>query len=69
MIVNKKTQQLGMNVSTASNRLVKDILWNFLLQTEQAKCFKCKNDMCRDTFSIEHKEAWLDSDDPLKLVI
>lgn len=31
------------------------------------KCFQCGGSMSRDTFSIEHKVAWLDSENPLDL--
>ena len=63
----KKTEQLGMNPSTASHRLVKDILWALILQTGQGKCCKCGHQMTRETFSIEHKIPWLDSDNPKEL--
>lgn len=63
----KKQQQLGMNPSTASNRLVKDTLWRLVVQAGQNVCYRCSQPMTRETFSIEHKEAWLDSDDPLGL--
>jgi hypothetical protein len=63
----KKQQQLGMNPSTASNRLVKDTLWRLVVQAEQNVCYRCGGPMTRETFSIEHKEAWLDSDDPVGL--
>lgn len=61
---NKKNEQLGMNYSTASNRLVKDILFKYIKDTKEV-CFQCKGDLERDTFSIEHKKPWLDSEDPL----
>ena len=37
----KKKMQLGMNPSTASNRLVKDVLWKLVQQTGQNTCCKC----------------------------
>lgn len=55
-----------MNPSTASNRLVKDILWKFIEESGEDVCFKCGEIMSREDFSIEHKEPWLDSDDPVK---
>ena len=60
----KKQQQLGMNPSTAAGRLVKDILYKFVVDTGQNACYHCGSQMSRETFSIEHKEPWLDSDDP-----
>ena len=61
----KKQKQLGMNPSTASHRLVKDILWKLIVETEQDTCFKCGKKMERGTFSIEHITPWLDSENPL----
>ncbi len=63
----KKQRQLGMNPSTASGRLVKDLLWNFVKTTGQDACCKCGFPMSRETFSIEHVTPWLDSDDPVGL--
>lgn len=63
----KKKKQLGMNPSTASGRLVKDLLWSFIQRTSQDKCCKCFEPMSRETFSIEHLTPWMDSDDPLSL--
>lgn len=60
----KKNSQLGMNTSTASSRLVKDLLWNFIESAGSNKCYRCGEPMTRDTFSIEHKVPWLDSEDP-----
>jgi len=62
----KKTLQLGMNPSTASGRLNKDLLFAFI-EAAGHKCFRCGEDLTRDTFSIEHKEAWLDSTNPVGL--
>ena len=63
----KKKMQLGMNPSTAAGRLVKDLLWSFIVETAQDKCCKCGEPMSRETFSIEHITPWLDSDDPVGL--
>lgn len=63
----KKKMQLGMNPSTASGRLVKDVLWSLIQETEQDVCCKCGEKMTRETFSIEHITPWLDSEDPVGL--
>ncbi len=63
----KRHVQLGMNPSTAQNRLVKDILFDFVVRMGEDKCFRCGSVVSRDDFSIEHKTAWLDSDEPQKL--
>jgi hypothetical protein len=59
----KKTSLLGMNPSTASHRLVKDLLWSFV-EASGCKCYRCGEPMSRDTFSIEHKDAWMSAPDP-----
>lgn len=56
-----------MNTSTASGRLVKDILYSLVVKTGQNNCFVCGFPMSRDTFSIEHKTPWLGSENPVKL--
>ncbi len=61
--MDKKQLQLGMNPSTASHRLIKDTL--FRLATDAGHvCFRCGGVLDRESFSLEHKIAWLDSDDP-----
>ena len=67
LMSDKKTKQLGMNPSTASHRLVKDLLWKLIETTGQDACCKCGEPMSRETFSIEHVTPWLDSDDPVGL--
>lgn len=66
-MIDKKKEQLGMNPSTASGRLVKDILWSLIVKDCQDTCCKCGNKMTRETYSIEHVKPWLDSGDPVGL--
>ena len=54
----KDSELLGINVSTASNKLVKDLLFNFIVETNKDICFRCGLVLTRDNFSIEHKESW-----------
>lgn len=63
----KKQKQLGMNPSTASSRLIKDILFKFINDLNLNTCFHCNTAMNRDNFSIEHKTPWLDSTTPKQL--
>lgn len=65
--MDKKAEQLGMNPSTASNRLVKDILFKLVVQTGQDNCFHCGQKVSREDFSIEHKAPWLDTEDPVEM--
>lgn len=62
----KKHTQLGMNYGTASNRLVKDLLFDFVSKAGHV-CFRCGQSMAREDFSIEHREPWLDADDPVSM--
>ena len=61
-----KHDQLGMNASTASATLLKDILFNYV-QKDDVKCFRCNKPLTRETFSIDHKTPWLHSSDPVGL--
>ncbi len=61
--MDKKQQQLGMNPSTASGRLTRDLLFKFASKAGEV-CFHCRQPLDRETFSVEHKLPWLDSDDP-----
>ena len=60
----KKQNQLGMNPSTATGRLVKDLLFSYV---KDQPCHVCGKALTRETFSIDHKVPWLDSEDPLAL--
>ena len=63
--MDKKKLQLGINPSTASHKLVKDILFRFIT-TSGYVCYRCKKDLTRDTFSIDHMIPWLGSENPIK---
>lgn len=64
--MSKKHSLLGMNPSTASHRLVKDLLWKMITESKQDICFHCGKMMTRETFSIEHKKPWMSSENPLQ---
>lgn len=64
--MSNKKEQLGMNPSTASGRLVKDILFKFI-SIHHPNCFHCGRPLTRESFSIEHKVAWLHSPNPKEL--
>lgn len=59
--------QLGMSLGTAQNRLVKDLLFDFICKTNQNRCFQCGKEMTRDDFSIEHKTPWRHSENAKEL--
>lgn len=62
-----KKEQLGMDPGTASHRLLKDLLWKFVVETGNDFCHQCGAKMCRDSFSVEHITPWLHSESPLEL--
>lgn len=64
----KKSAALGMSFTGARNRLIKTILFDLVCATGRDSCFRCglKIDDI-DELSIEHKEAWLESIDPVGL--
>lgn len=63
----KRTEQLGMNPSTASHKLVKDILYSLILKTTDNKCHRCGEEMCREDYSIEHIVPWLHEENAREL--
>jgi len=63
-IISKKKHQLGMSHGKARNILVKNILWNFLVESNKIFCVRCRKEMTIDNFSIDHIIPWIDSDDP-----
>ena len=64
--MDKRHIQLGMNPSTAQQRLVKDTLFRLAVELGHT-CHRCGKELDRESFSVEHKEPWLDSGDPIGL--
>lgn len=64
----KKAEQLGMNHSTANARLRKDLIFYMMRKLGEGNCYQCGEEILSiDDMSIEHKEPWLDSEDPVGL--
>ncbi|HDR4736854.1 TPA: hypothetical protein QCR36_003902 [Bacillus cereus] len=62
---NKKSEQLGMSFSTATNRLRKHIMFQLVQQSGRDECFQCGQKIeSVDNLSIEHKDPWMYTDDP-----
>jgi hypothetical protein len=64
----KKSEQLGMSFGKASHILRKSIIFNLAKKCGMSNCYQCGeeiNDI--NNFSIEHKEPWLDSENPEEL--
>ena len=59
----KRAKQLGMNHSTASNRLKKKIFFMLVQRLKLDECYQCKKLIVEsEDISIEHKKPWLDED-------
>lgn len=64
----KKNEKLGMNAGTAASRLRKAIMYDLVKQLDKHYCYRCGKEIINlEEFSIEHKEPWLNSEDPRKL--
>jgi len=58
---------LGMPIGTASNRLRKSILFSLICELKKNRCFQCSGEILSENdLSIEHKNPWLQADDPVK---
>lgn len=64
--MDKRQQQLGMNHSTAQQRLVKDTLFRLAVASGY-KCHQCDGELVRETFSVEHKTPWLNASNAKEL--
>jgi len=66
----KMAEQLGMNPSTASSALKKQIMYTFAGKLGLDICYQCgeKIQSVKD-FSVEHKKPWLHSEDPVGLFL
>lgn len=63
-----KSERLGMNFSTASNRLRKVILFEFIKKFNIDSCFRCNKVITSvEEMSIEHKKPWLYEDNAYDL--
>lgn len=64
----KKQDQLGMPIGTATNRLKKSVLFSLLKKLDENICFQCNQVIdLEDDLSIEHKIPWLDSQNPVEM--
>ena len=61
----EKAKQLGMNPSTASNRLKKHLMYTLAVKLDMHWCYQCGAEIeSSKDMSIEHKTPWLHSEDP-----
>lgn len=61
--MNKKSEQLGMSISTAGYRLQRQILFNLLKELSRDNCYRCNEKIITiEEFSVDHKINWLNND-------
>jgi hypothetical protein len=60
----KKSSLLGVNISTATARLRKQLLFHYVMLANKHYCFRCGAEIDNiDDFSIEHCAPWMQADD------
>jgi len=63
-----KSEQLGMSFGKAGNILRKNIMFSLVEKCEMNTCYRCGEKIeSVDDMSIEHKENWLHSENPVEL--
>lgn len=64
----RESDQLGINYSTAQNRLRKQILFKYVKLAGDNICYVCNKEITNiDELSLEHKIPWLDDENAEKL--
>jgi len=62
-----KAKALGMSWGAANGRLRKMILFDFVRRLGLDRCHRCNEKIeSIDDLSIEHKDNWMQADDPVK---
>lgn len=51
-------EQYGINVSVARSRLIKLLLFDFVVKSGKNQCYRCNKEMTVVDFSIEHMKPW-----------
>lgn len=65
MAIDKKTELLGINHSTAQSALRKQIIYHLAEKLGMLNCYRCSEHIELNRFSIEHKDSWMGASDPL----
>lgn len=63
-MADKKSELLGLNYSTASSSLRKQIIFHLAGVLGLLACHQCGEEIELERFSIEHKDPWMQADDP-----
>jgi hypothetical protein len=64
MANDKKSELLGLNYSSASSSLRKQIIFHLAGALGLLACHQCGEEIELERFSIEHKDPWMQADDP-----
>lgn len=59
-----KKEKLGLNHSTAQNRLSKKLIYSFQKEINGIDCFRCKKEMDICSFTVDHIEPWINHENP-----
>lgn len=61
-------EKLGMSHGAARNKLIKNLLWEFVCAAKKNVCFQCGTEILTiHDLSIEHKVPWEKSEEPARL--
>jgi hypothetical protein len=63
----KYRESLGTSLSTATMRLLRSIVFEFIEKTQTNTCHRCGLPMTRTDFSVEHIEDWRNKENALEL--
>ena len=56
----RKREQLGMPIGTATNRLIKQVMFDLLRELDELTCFRCQDEISTPIeLSIEHTVPWI----------
>jgi hypothetical protein len=67
VIMKDRQELLGMGHGKASHILLKKILFECVQSLGRDECYRCKKKITTiDTFSIEHKNAWMQAENPVE---
>lgn len=63
----RKAEKLGMSFGAARSKLVKNLLWDFVVKAGQNICHQCNTEILTiHDLSIEHKTPWENSENPVE---
>lgn len=61
----KKANLLGMSPQVARTRLVRELLFAFIVETGKDVCYRCGKQLSLEDYTLDHVENWLGASDPV----